>query len=192
MAVERAYENEYPDDACDKICRMLKTQIQSKVKYWSNKARYGGLRLYPDDFEEVFWEAVQTMVLEDYDSRSDFWLYENILKKIESKALDLIRWAKRNRRIHEYTSISLDAMVDIPDPSTSRLEDYITNSDFIEQIMKDSILNERERSLLCHLCDKPDSSYQEIANDLELNHKETARRLMLSLKKKLAKYGEFL
>jgi DNA-directed RNA polymerase specialized sigma24 family protein len=191
-AVERAYENEYPDDACDKICRILKTQVQSKVKYFSNRARYGGLRLYTDDFEEVFWKVVLVMIWYDYDSRSDFWLYENIFKKIDSVAIDLIRWAKRDCRKHDYMALSIDAMVDIPDPSTSQLEEDVANSDLIEQMMMDSTLNERERSLLRYLYDKPDASFQEIANDLNLKHKETARRVMVRLRKKLYKYKQYL
>lgn len=190
-AVERAHDDEYGDVACDKIGRMMRMPIQSKVKYWSSRARYGGIRLYPDDFEEVFWEVLQTMVLEDYRG-GDFWLYENILKRIDSRALDLIRWAKRDRRKHEHMAVSLEAILDMPDPRTSCIEEDVANRELVFQMMVDTSLDEREHQLLWYLYDDPEVSLQKIATDLGLRHRETARRMMKSLKAKIAKYEQFL
>jgi|GEM_PF-5435859 len=138
-AVERAYDDEYEDAACDKICRMLQSRVQSRVKHWSMKARNGGIRLYPDDFEEVFWEVIRVTVIEDYTSSSDFWLYEHIFKKINSRALDLVRWAKRQKRVHELTAVSLDEIADtVPDPRTSRMEADVANRDLVMQMLIES------------------------------------------------------
>jgi hypothetical protein len=188
-AVEQAYEDELPDDACEKICRMMRNQVTSKKNHWSKQARNGGIRLYPDDFEAVFWEAVQTTILEDY-SGGDFWLYENILKKIDSRALDKIRWAKRKCRKHDYMADSLDAITDMPDPRTSNIEDDVCNRDLIQQMMLEQSLNDNERRLLRYLYDEPDASLRQIASDLELGHKETARRMLHRLRQKLTKYNE--
>jgi hypothetical protein len=170
---------------------MMRMPLKSKVKYWSNRVRYGGIRLYPDDFEEVFWDAVQTMVLQDYNG-GDFWLYENILKKIDSKALDLIRWAKRNKRKHDYMALSVDAILDMPDPRTSHVEDDFCNRDLIIQMMLEPSLSNQERCLLRYLFDEPDASLRQIAADLGLGHQETTRRLLNRLQKKLAAYKTYL
>jgi DNA-binding Lrp family transcriptional regulator len=56
--------------------------------------------------------------------------------------------------------------------------------------MMEPSLNDKERCLLRYLYDEPDASFQQIADALQLGHKETARRLLKRLRQKLSKYNE--
>ena len=187
-AIERLYEDEYPDDACDAICKILRSTIQASARHWSRNAQSGGFRLYADDFEEVFLKAVLDMIWYDYSSGSDFWLYEHIMKKMHSNALDLIKWAKRDKRIHDYTAISIDEQLQIADQRTSNLENNVIDTVLIQQMITEPSLDEQERALLRYLYDYPEATLREIADTLGLGHPQTASRLLEKLQKKLAKY----
>jgi DNA-binding CsgD family transcriptional regulator len=187
-AIERLYEDEYPDDACHRICKILHSTVRASARRWSRNAQSSGIRLYADDFEEVFWKAILDMIWYDYHSGSDFWLYEHIMKKMHSNALDLIKWAKRDKRIHDYTAISIDEQLQIADQRTSNLENNVIDTVLIQQMMNDPSLNERERELLRYLYDYPEATLRNIADKLDLGHPQTASRLLEKVQKKLEKY----
>lgn len=191
-AIERIHDNELPDDACDKICNILRSTIQASARHWSRNAQLSGLRLYVDDFEEVFWKAVLDMIWYDYDSRSDFWLYEHIMKKMRSNALDLIKWAKRDKRIHDYTAISIDEQLQIADQRTSNLENNVIDTVMVQQMMCEPSLDEQEREFLRYLYDYPEATLREIADTLDLGHPQKASRLLDKVQKKLEKYRNLL
>ncbi|MGG3470773.1 hypothetical protein ABES02_25250 [Neobacillus pocheonensis] len=186
-AIERLYEDEYPDDACDRICTILRSTVIASSRHWSRNAQSSGIRLYADDFEEVFWKAVLDMIWYDYDSRSDFWLYEHIIKKMRSNALDLIKWAKREKRVHDYTAASIEEM-QIADQRTSNLENNVIHTVMVQQMMGEPLLDVHEGALLRYLYDYPEATLREIADTLGLNHPQKASRFLEKVQKKLTKY----
>ncbi|MFB7140953.1 hypothetical protein ACFCYN_14975 [Gottfriedia sp. NPDC056225] len=188
-AVERIYDNELPDDACNRICKIFNSTVIASARRWSHNAQSSGIRLYVDDFEEVFWKAVLDMIWYDYDSRSDFWLYEHIMKKMRSNALDLIKWAKRDKRVNDYTAASIEEM-QIADQQTSSIENNVTDTLLVQQIMNDPSLSENERVLLRFLYDKPEATLRDISKELGLGHPQKASRLLEKVQKKLTKYRE--
>jgi hypothetical protein len=186
-AIERTYDNELPDDACDKICNILRSTVQASARHWSRNAQSSGIRLYVDDFEEVFWKAILEMIWYDYHSGSDFWLYEHIMKKMRSNALDLIKWAKRDKRIHDYTAISIEEL-QIADQRTSNLENNVIDTVLVQQMISEPSLDGQEKALLSYLYDNPVATLRDIADTLDLGHPQTASRLLEKVQKKLAKY----
>jgi hypothetical protein len=191
-AIERIYDNELPDDACDRICKTLHSTVKASARRWSRSTQSSGIRLYADDFEEVFWKAVLEMIWYDYDSRSDFWLYEHIMKKMRSNALDLIKWAKRDKRVHDYTAVSIEEKLQIADQRTSNIENNVIDIILVQQIRNDPSLDEQEQELLRYLYDKPEATLRDIADTLDLGHPQKASRLLEKVQKKLTKYRELL
>ncbi|MEH7549240.1 hypothetical protein [Neobacillus vireti] len=185
-SIERIYNNEYPDDACDRICKILHSTIKASARRWSQNAQLSGLRLYADDFEEVFWKAILDMIWYDYRG-GDFWLYENIMKKMRSNALDLLKWAKRDKRIHNHIAASVEEL-QIADQRTSNLENNVLDTVSIQHMMCEPSLDDQARELLRYLYDYPEATFREIANTLGLGHPQKASRLLEKVQKILAKY----
>lgn len=101
----------WEDKDWTKVNEMVGKTVQFYSELWERKAQSSGIRLYRDDFEELFWNVVWE-VIESYDWRSDFYLLETLELAFKSRALDKIRWAKRNKRVHEYTAARLPEDID--------------------------------------------------------------------------------
>ncbi len=179
----------WDDEDWTKVRKMVEKTVQFYSQLWERKAQSSGIRLYRDDFEELFWGVVWD-VIESYDWRKDFYLLETLELAFKSRALDKIRWAKRHKRAHEYTAAQLPENVgrDIRFADKQDIENEVVNRLTVEEMFEEQSLTEKERSLLAFLYDKPDATLDEMASSLAISHKEMARRVLLGLRKKLSQY----
>jgi hypothetical protein len=60
----------------------------------------------------------------------------------ESNALDLIKWAKRDKRVHDYTAVSIDEQLQIADKRTSNIENNVIDTLLIQQMMSEPSLDD--------------------------------------------------
>jgi hypothetical protein len=177
------------DEDWTTVNKMVGKTVRFYSELWEQKAQSSGIRLYRDDFDELFWQVVWETI-ESYDWRSGFYLLETLELKFKSRALDKIRWAKRSKRVHEYTAARLPEEIDRDArfADTQNVENEVVNRMTVEGMFAEESLTEQERSLLSFLYEKPDATLAEMASALGLSHKEQARRLHVGLRRKLAPY----
>ncbi|MGD7021505.1 hypothetical protein ACQCVK_02870 [Rossellomorea vietnamensis] len=161
----------------------IKRKAEALGAQWNNK------RISASDFESIFYEELWKLC-DTYNHYGDFYFYETLLLVLERRGTDLIRKRTRTKQgifECEIRRLREDAADYIADPETD-IEGDTINGLLAAQILNDTALTDRERSLLIAKYENPDLSKAELAGIAGLKHHQEVSRLFVKVQKKLASY----
>jgi hypothetical protein len=192
------------------LFKEFKGLIRRKAEYYGRK--YRNARLYPDDFESEFWLAAWECAKEEHYS-GDYYFFDCLIKRLDSRATDLIRKAYADKRKHihfpvryrtsQFHSESTNYRCTVKTtaegvtvrrrkiPLKSEIERtpiMVAEQMAVKEIMDNSTAEE-QRLIQLKLAD-PNLTLRELAESLELSHQEQVRRMFSRLNKKSKGYKE--
>ena len=78
---------------------------------------------------------------------------------------------------------------DAIDP-TANVEKFVSDKMLVDQLIANHSLTDEERKFIEILYKNPGSTFQELADIMGLKHRESARRMLVKIRKKLIKYQD--
>ncbi|WP_242267286.1 hypothetical protein [Bacillus cereus group sp. BfR-BA-01518] len=161
----------------------LYTAISPFIKNFATQLAYkwNSKRISQHDFESVFMEELWKLY-DKYDpSKSEYYFSEVLSMQLNRRKWDVTRhFTQTNQSIFENNTQSLDVLQNVGKdiPSPTNMENEVVNTIVAEQILNDDeLLFKQEKQLLQAKYERPSISYRELANELNLNHYEQARRI---------------
>lgn len=182
------------DNKFSKIFKMYKTNVKNSSAQLAKKWKQ--FRIPPEDFESIFWEEIWQKV--EYYSEGQFYLFEIIRNGMKLRTIDVHRRASRNKQeIFERTPVSYEIQCqewrEKGIPSTVSMEEAITNSMLINQLLSDPVLTREERDLLEIIYINPEASEQILADLMREKgydyYQQKVGRRLKTIRKKLAEYA---
>jgi DNA-binding CsgD family transcriptional regulator len=172
-----------------KLDDLLRYELIDKLIYgasfrWGDK--YHKSRLSKDDFLSVFYQAAWKEI-ERYTWHTDFFLYETLVKAIQSRGRSLLRdnlATDRRRAFHEALPLIEGFNEFYPDRSLD-IELNVIEKRYEEQMHLDPTLTDQERSIL-HII-SGGGSQREAARQLDIDRRTISRSIGY-LKAKLQPY----
>ena len=184
----------------------LYKKLKHRVDYWAGYygKNYSSFWLSREDFEEVFWLTVKQAADRVYistfnddslfghlanlngyvDAGSDIYFYVAINKKLRDRGTDVLRAKLGTKQGHFEHNLQRLPDHDIVD-QTADVEKVVTDKMIVHQIINNQTLTDDEKRFLKVLYLNAGASFQELADLRGLKHRETARRMLLKIQKKL-------
>jgi RNA polymerase sigma factor (sigma-70 family) len=179
----------------EKLYKVLKPHVESQARVYAKE--YNSPYTCYDDFLSRFWEVTWELAEKPY--RKTGHLFVDMLDLIfEKRAVDLVRemtphWPKRygsdeteedlRVRVDFKTSEQMDRYVD----TESDVERVVLNQMFVETMLSDPCLTEKDRQLLELVYEQPYATYEKLGEMLGVK-RQTVFEQMQRIRKKLRDY----
>lgn len=184
-------ENGYVTQDYTKLHRTFEFTIQQKADWYER--RYWSVRLSYHDFEAELWKITYD-ALEYYESVQDidceFTLVETLELFWKYRMKDFIKsclYTEKNKPWYTATTLADEFDEFWADESLNPEQLYLMK-ETVNEMFNHPSLSDTERKLLEVIYDNPDGSYREWGEEIGINHPETVRRHIKSLKMKLIGY----
>lgn len=158
------------------LAPLLRRIVGYHSRAWARRAAKGGLRLSEHEFESAMWEeAWQWMEYGPYNE--EFYVLETLELRFESRAKDVIKWAKRKMRALDTTAPPLpDHFAETHADSINGVEQVVARLT-VSAMLEEPSLTDREKAVLVAMLADHDASIRGIAARLGLHHQQVSRAL---------------
>lgn len=161
----------------------LYTALSPFIKNFATQLAYkwNSKRISQHDFESVFMEELWKLYNKYDSTKTEYYFYEVLSMQLNRRKWDVTRhFTQTKQAVFENNTQSLDVLhatgKDIPSPTN--MENEVVNTLVAEQLLNDDeLLSQQEKEVLQAKYERPSISYRELANELNLNHYEQARRI---------------